>query len=185
MPLTNTEHLSGGKKTIFQYWPDICCMCLLQCLNGHIRVTYPTSHQSVSSWPPALPRSAPDAHWSPLEARYLRYIRITSTAVIHPLTCEERRAGGRVMCWCYCGREYGRCGCCRVHHRPLPRPLSTPTNSHARSPIRRSKNAISPPPLLTPSHALHELSTMPSPPPTQGTMCNGVWCARTWLLRAG
>jgi hypothetical protein len=50
----------------------------------------------------------------------------------------------------------------------LPRPpLSTPTNcSHARSPIRRSKNAISPPPLLTPSHALHELSAMPSPPPT-------------------
>ena len=70
------------------------------------------------------------------------------------------------MCWCYCGREYGRCGCCRVHHRPLPRPLSTPTNSHARSSIRRHKNAISPPPLLNPSHALHELSTMPSPPPT-------------------
>jgi hypothetical protein len=57
------------------------------------------------------------------------------------------------------------CGCCRVHHRPLPRPLSTPTNSHNRSSIRRSKNAISPPPLLTPSHALHELSAMPSPPP--------------------
>ena len=58
------------------------------------------------------------------------------------------------------------CGCCRVHRRPLPRPLSTPTNSQNRSSIRRPKNAISPPPLLTPSHALHELSTMPSPPPT-------------------
>jgi hypothetical protein len=69
------------------------------------------------------------------------------------------------MCWCYCGREYGRCGCCRVHHRPLPRPLSTSTSSHNRSSVLRSKNAISPPPLLTPSHALHELSAMPSPPP--------------------
>jgi hypothetical protein len=108
-------------------------MCLLQCLNGHIRVIYPTSHQSMSSWPPALPRSAPDAHWPPLEARYLRYIRLTSTAVMYPLTCEKKGVGGCVMCWCYCGREYGRCGCCRVHHRPLPRPLSTPTNSHNRS----------------------------------------------------
>jgi hypothetical protein len=141
-------------------------MCLLQCLNGHIRVICPTtSHQSVCSWPPALPRSAPDAHWSHLEARYLRYIRITSTAVIQPLTCEERRVGGCVMCWCYCGREYGRCGCYRVHHRPPPRPLSTPTTSHNRSSVPTSKPAISSPPLLPPSHALHELSTMPSPPP--------------------
>ena len=70
------------------------------------------------------------------------------------------------MCWCYCGRECARCGWCRVHHRTLPRPLATSTNSHARSSIRRSKNDISTPPLLTPSHALHELSTMPSPPPT-------------------
>jgi hypothetical protein len=31
--LINTEQLLGGEKTmgtpIFQYWPDICCMCLL------------------------------------------------------------------------------------------------------------------------------------------------------------
>jgi hypothetical protein len=70
--------------------------------------------------------------------------------------------------------------CCRVHHRPLPRPLSTSTSSHNRSSILRSKNAISPPPLLTPSHALHELSTMPSPPPPHlatPRSCNGVWCA--------
>ena len=55
---------------------------------------------------------------------------------------------------------------CTTALRPLPRPLSTSTSSHNRSSIRRSKNAISPPPLLTPSHALHELSNMPSPPPT-------------------
>jgi hypothetical protein len=57
-------------------------------------VIYPTSHQSVSSWPPALPRSASDADWPPLEARYLRYIRLTSTAVIYPLACEKEGGGG-------------------------------------------------------------------------------------------
>jgi hypothetical protein len=41
--LINTEQLLGGEKTIFQYWPDICCMCLLQGPNGHIRLIYLTS----------------------------------------------------------------------------------------------------------------------------------------------
>ena len=36
-------------------------------------------------------------------------------------------------------------------HRPLLRPLSTPTNSHNRSPTQTSTNIISPPPPLTTS----------------------------------
>jgi hypothetical protein len=32
-----------------------------------------------------------------------------------------------VMRWCYYSRVRGRCGCCRVHHRPLLRSLSAPT----------------------------------------------------------
>ena len=40
-------------------------------------------------------------------------------------------------------------GCCRVPHRSLIRPLTTPTNSHTRSPIQISKKNISPSPPLT------------------------------------
>jgi hypothetical protein len=42
VPLINTEQLLGVgvEKTSFQYWPDICCMCLLWGLNGHIRAIY-------------------------------------------------------------------------------------------------------------------------------------------------
>jgi hypothetical protein len=35
---------------------------------------YLTSRLSVSSWPPKLPSSSPDAHWTPLEAWHLGYI---------------------------------------------------------------------------------------------------------------
>jgi hypothetical protein len=101
----------------------MCCMCLLRGPNGHIRVMYLTSRLSVSSWPPKLPSSSPDAHGSPLEAW---------TSRIHPhridmrcISVDLRGRGGRgcVMRWCYYGRVRGRCGCqrccCRVHHRPL------------------------------------------------------------------
>jgi hypothetical protein len=85
--LTNIEQLIGGKKTIFQYWPDMCCMCLLRGLNGHIRVIYLTSRSrlSVSSWPPKLPSSSPDAHWPPIRAWHLGYIRIALAGGVHPL----------------------------------------------------------------------------------------------------
>ena len=48
-----------------------------------------TSRLSVGSWPPKLPRSAFDAHWPPLEARYLEYIRVASSGGICPLTCAK------------------------------------------------------------------------------------------------
>ena len=48
-----------------------------------------TSHLSISSWPPKLSRSAFDAHWSPLEAWYLGYIRIASSDGVYPLTCAK------------------------------------------------------------------------------------------------
>jgi hypothetical protein len=94
-------------------------------------------------------------------------------SVKYPLTREKQEGRGRVMrsCCAPC-RVRAPCGCCRVHRRPLPRPLSAPTNSHNRSPIRRPTNAISPPPLLTPSHALHELSTMPPPSSTLDAHCS-------------
>jgi hypothetical protein len=62
---------------IFQYLPDMCCMCLLQGLKGHIRVIYLTSRlppigellaSKAAPYPPP-----PDAHWPPLEAWYLGY----------------------------------------------------------------------------------------------------------------
>jgi hypothetical protein len=103
-------------------------MCLLlRGLKGHIRVIYLTSRLSVSSWPPELPSSPPDVHWLPLEACHLGYTRIASTCGVCPLTCEEGGWRGGVMRWCYYGRVRGRCSCCRVHHRPLLRSLSTPT----------------------------------------------------------
>jgi hypothetical protein len=68
VPLINIEHLLGVEKTSFQYWPDICCMCLLRGPNGHIRAIYPASRQSVSSWRPKLPSSSLNAHCPPLEA---------------------------------------------------------------------------------------------------------------------
>jgi hypothetical protein len=93
-PLINTEHLLGVKKTSFQYWPDICCMCLLRGLNGHVRVIYLTSRQSVSSWRPKLPSSSLDAHWPPLEAWHLDCIHFASHAGVDPLTCEEAEGEG-------------------------------------------------------------------------------------------
>jgi hypothetical protein len=51
---------------------------------------------------------------------------------------------------------------------PLLRSLSTPTDSQHRGPIQRSKNAISPPPLislLSPPHTLYELRPCYRPPP--------------------
>ena len=56
-----------------------------------------TSRLSVGSWPPKLPRSAFDAHWPPLEARYLGYIRIASSDGIYPLTC-TKADGESVSC---------------------------------------------------------------------------------------
>ena len=56
-----------------------------------------TSHLSVSSWPPKLSRSAFDAHWSPLEAWYLGYIRIALTDGVYPLTC-AKADGESVSC---------------------------------------------------------------------------------------
>jgi hypothetical protein len=125
-----------------------------------------TPHRSVGNWPPRPPSSTLDAHWPPLEAQHLDCIRIASA--VGEISVDPREIGGQgafhalVLPLVECAPP---CGCCRVHRRPLPRPLSTPTNSHNRSSIRRPKNAISPPPLLTPAHALHELSTRPTPPP--------------------
>jgi len=56
-----------------------------------------TSHLSVGSWPPKLPRSAFEAHWPPLETRYLGYIRIASYDGVYPLTC-AKADGGSVSC---------------------------------------------------------------------------------------
>jgi len=130
-------------------------MCLLQCLNGHIRVIYPTSHQSVSSWPPALPRSAPDAHWPPLEARYLRYIRITSTAVIHPLTCEKEE--GRRACHALvlplveCAPHVAAAECTTaLSHAPSRRPPTPITAAPSEDPKMPSRHRLFSPP-LTPS----------------------------------
>jgi hypothetical protein len=119
VPLINTEHLLGFEKTSFQYWPDICYMCLLRGPNGHIRAIYPVSRQSVSRWRPKLPSSSLGAHCPPLEAWYLGCIRIAPHAGVYPLTCEGAEGEGVrcVMCCCYCGRECGHCGCCRAHHR--------------------------------------------------------------------
>ena len=97
VPLINTEQLLEVEKTSFQYSPDISCMCLLRGLNGHIRVIYLASRQSVSSWRPKLPSSSLDAHCPPLEAWYLGCIRIASHAGVYPLTCEEAE-GGWVSC---------------------------------------------------------------------------------------
>ena len=43
------------------------------------------------------------------------------------------------MCMCYERSDRGRCGCCRVPHRPLLRSLTTPTDSHTRSSIQTPK----------------------------------------------
>ncbi len=56
-----------------------------------------TSCLSVGSWPPKLPRSAFEAHWPLLEARYLRYIRIASPDGLYPLTC-TKADGESVSC---------------------------------------------------------------------------------------
>ena len=56
-----------------------------------------TSCLSVGSWPPKLPRSAFEAHWPLLEARYLRYIRIASSDGLYPLTC-TKADGESVSC---------------------------------------------------------------------------------------
>jgi hypothetical protein len=72
----------------------MCCMCLLRGLKGRIRVIYLTSRLSVSSWPPKLPSSSPDAHWPPLEAWHLGYTRTASTCGVYPLTCEEEEGEG-------------------------------------------------------------------------------------------
>ena len=56
-----------------------------------------TSRLSVGSWPPKLPRSAFEAHWPPLETRYLGYIRIASYDGVYPLTC-AKADGGSVSC---------------------------------------------------------------------------------------
>ena len=56
-----------------------------------------TSRLSVGSWPPKLPRSAFEAHWPLLEARYLRYIRIASPDGLYPLTC-TKADGESVSC---------------------------------------------------------------------------------------
>ena len=56
-----------------------------------------TSRLSVGSWPPKLPRSAFEAHWPPLEVRYLGYIRIASSDGVYPLTC-AKADGGSVSC---------------------------------------------------------------------------------------
>jgi hypothetical protein len=58
-----------------------------------------------------------------------------------------------------------RSGCCRVRHRRLLRSLSPLTGSHHRSPIQRSKNAISPPPPLATSHPPWALCECYRPPP--------------------
>ena len=154
VPLINTEQLLEVEKTSFQYSPDISCMCLLRGLNGHIRVIYLASRQTASSWRPKLPSSSLDAHCPPLEAWYLGCIRIASHAGVYPLTCAEAEGGVSVVWCCDYGRECGHCGCCRAHHRPLLRPLSTPTNSHNRSPTQTCKNILSPPPPLSTSHPL-------------------------------
>jgi hypothetical protein len=64
-------------------------MCLLRGPKGNIRVTYLTSRLSVSSGPPKLSSSFSDAHWPPLEAWHLGYIRTASTGGVYPLTCGE------------------------------------------------------------------------------------------------
>ena len=56
-----------------------------------------TSRLSVGSWPPKLPRSAFEAHWPPLEARHLGYIRIASSDGVYPLTC-TKADGESVSC---------------------------------------------------------------------------------------
>ena len=43
------------------------------------------------------------------------------------------------MCMCCEGSDRGRCGCCRVPHRPHLASLTPPTNSHTRSPIQTPK----------------------------------------------
>jgi hypothetical protein len=63
--------------------------CLYEHYMGAINLHRITSRLSVSSRPPKLPRSAFDAHWSPLEAWYLGCIRIPSTGSIYPLTYEK------------------------------------------------------------------------------------------------
>ena len=40
---------------------------------------------------------------------------------------------------CYERSDRGRCGCCRVPHRPHLASLTAPTNSHTRSPIQTPK----------------------------------------------
>jgi len=127
-------------------------MCLLQCLNGHIRVIYPTSHQSVSSWPPRPPSSTLDAHWPPLEAQYLGYIRLTSTAVIYPLTCEKEGVGGCVMCSCCplsSARPHVAAAECTaaLSHAPSRRPPTPITAAPSEDPKMPSRHRLfSPPP---------------------------------------
>jgi hypothetical protein len=90
--------IRGYKKMISQYWPDMCCMCLLRGLNGHIRVTCLTSRISVSSWPPELLSSSPDAHWPPLEARVSRiHLHLIDMRCI---SANPRGRGGR-GCVCH------------------------------------------------------------------------------------
>jgi hypothetical protein len=94
-----------------------------------------TSRRSVGSWPPKLARRSFDAHWPPPEAWYLGSTRIASCGRICPLTCKSERREC-VRCMCYERSDRGRCGCCRVPHRPLLRSLTAPTDSHTRSPIQ-------------------------------------------------
>jgi hypothetical protein len=141
-------------------------MCLLQCLNGHIRVIYPTSHQSVSSWPPRPPSSTLDAHWPPLEAQYLGYIRLTSTAVIYPLTCEKEGVGGCVMCSCCplsSARPHVAAAECTaaLSHAPSRRPPTPMPAAPSEDPKMPSRHRLFSPP-LTPSMSYRPC---PRPPP--------------------
>jgi hypothetical protein len=63
-----------------------------------------------------------------------------------------------VMCWYYYDGDRGRCGCCRVNHHPLLRPLSTPTDFHDRSPIQTYTNILSLTTSLLSSATLHVIS---------------------------
>jgi hypothetical protein len=94
VPLINTGHLLGVEKTSFQYWPDICCMCLLRGPNGHIQAIYPASRQSVSmhSWHPKLPSCpvAPSTRTCPLLKRSTSIASAShQPSVKYPLTREK------------------------------------------------------------------------------------------------
>jgi hypothetical protein len=64
--------------------------------------------------------------------------------------------------------DRGRCGCCRVHHRPLLRSLTAPTNSHTRSPIQTPKtyHLTTTHHLFSPSHCLCERKSCYRPTPS-------------------